>query len=222
MDKFRNRYRIPSARAPWWNYSADAAYFITICTANRQPFFGQIITGSDGIPVMNLSPLGKIALECWLQIPEHFPFVILDAFVVMPDHVHGILVFNKTGLTDGDNGNNVEAQYFAPLPGATTGGDDTEAQNVAPLRGGTMPRDNASSSNKFGSQSQNLASVVRGYKTGVTVCARKLDPTFGWQSRFYDHIIRDEHSWRRIAAYICENPLKWETGDPMPGDPEDR
>jgi len=63
--------------------------------------------------------------------------------------------------------------------------------------------------NKFGPQSKNLASIVRGFKSGVTINARKINTGFGWQSRFYDHIIRNDESFQRIANYIVNNPAKW-------------
>lgn len=91
-NKFQNKYRIPSARAPWWDYGNNAAYFVTICTRNREHYFGEIIQHT-----MRLTEIGKQAEICWNEIPEHFPFVIMDEFVVMPNHVHGILVFNKNG-----------------------------------------------------------------------------------------------------------------------------
>jgi hypothetical protein len=94
-DKFQNKYRIPSARAQWWDYSANAAYFVTICTANKEHFFGEIANGE-----MQLSETGKMAHDFWSEIPNHFPFVILGEFVVMPNHVHGIVIIDKPIITD--------------------------------------------------------------------------------------------------------------------------
>ena len=74
-DKYRNKYRIPSARAPWWDYGSNAAYFITICTGNRNHFFGEIINGT-----MQLSHIGVLADQYWYEIPDHFPFARLDAW----------------------------------------------------------------------------------------------------------------------------------------------
>ena len=89
-DKYQNKYRIQSARLPSWNYSSNAAYFITICTVNREHYFGEIIQHN-----MQLSEIGKKANDNWLDIPNHFSFVVLDAFVIMPNHVHGIIVIDK-------------------------------------------------------------------------------------------------------------------------------
>jgi REP element-mobilizing transposase RayT len=88
-DKFKNKYRIPSARWRKWDYGANGAYFVTICTAHRERFFGKIADGK-----MTLSEIGRTAHDYWTQIPEHFPFVVLDAFVIMPNHVHGIIVID--------------------------------------------------------------------------------------------------------------------------------
>ena len=76
-------------------------------------------------------------------------------------------------------------------------GSNVEMQNFASLR------------NKFGPQSQNLASIIRGYKTGVTINARNINPEFAWQSNYHDHIIRDENVYQNISNYIIENPKKW-------------
>ena len=86
MEKYQNKYRSASARAAWWNYGSNAAYFVTICTQNRIHYFGKIVNNE-----MILSELGKYAQSCWHEIPNHFPFVQLGGFVVMPDHIHGII-----------------------------------------------------------------------------------------------------------------------------------
>jgi len=88
--KFKNKYRIPSNRLKYWDYGNNAAYFITICTQNREHFFGKINNGE-----MHLNELGEIATRFWLDIPKHFPFIELGNFVVMPNHTHGILIIDK-------------------------------------------------------------------------------------------------------------------------------
>jgi len=173
MDKFKGKYRIPSARWAAWDYSSNAAYFVTICVANRAHDFGEITDSG-----MTLSPLGQSALVCWNEIPAHFPFVELGEFIVMPNHVHGIVVINK------------------PVSDAIV-----ETQNIASLRNGPK--------NRFGPQSQNLASIVRGYKIGVTKFARQNGIPFVWQARYHDHVIRNMGEYERIYQYILDNPQKW-------------
>jgi REP element-mobilizing transposase RayT len=179
--KFKNQYRIKSARLQHWDYGSNAAYFITICTANKAHYFGEVVEGK-----MQLSEIGRFAEKCWHEIPEHFPFAVLDGFVVMPNHVHGIIVIDKpVGMQT------VETQNIASLP---------THENIASLQ---------QNQNKFGPQSQNLAAIVRGYKIGVTKLAKSLQISFAWQARFYDHVIRED-SYFRIAEYIQNNPLKWQ------------
>ena len=76
-----------SMRLPDRDYRQPGAYFITICTKNRARTFGAVISGT-----VHLSPEGEIAQGLWLAIPRHFPNAQLDTFVVMPDHIHGILI----------------------------------------------------------------------------------------------------------------------------------
>ncbi len=159
MALFKNKYRIESTRLKGWDYSSPGAYFVTIVTKNRACYFGNIKNDA-----MHLNELGEIAKQCFEKIPEHFPFVSLDVFVIMPNHVHGIIIINN------------------PLP--------------------------SSSDNRFGPQSKNLASIVRGYKIGVTKYAKKNNIPFQWQPRYYDHIIRDEKSLNNIRQYIIQDPSR--------------
>ena len=92
MDKkYNNKYRIPSARLQTWDYGWNAAYFVTICTHNRQNFFGEISDGS-----IHLSEIGKIAHTYWNEIPEHFPSIELAEFIAMPNHIHGIIIIDNS------------------------------------------------------------------------------------------------------------------------------
>jgi putative transposase len=96
MEKFRNKYRIPSARWQNWDYGSNAAYYVTICTRYHKCDFGKIVLSPK--KSMQYSELGSMAYQYWTEIPSHFPFVDLDAFVIMPNHIHGIVVINKTGV----------------------------------------------------------------------------------------------------------------------------
>ena len=94
-DRFRDKYRIPSTRLQNWDYGWAGAYFITVCTKNRVPYFGEISNGK-----MELSPVGVLADVFWYEIKNHAQNVELDAFVVMPNHVHGILILNKIDVPE--------------------------------------------------------------------------------------------------------------------------
>jgi putative transposase len=178
-EKYQNKYRIETTRATWWDYAGKGAYFITICTKNREWFFGEIRDG-----MMNYSEIGNIALLEWGKTPEIRPDmnIILDAFVVMPNHMHGIIVIGD------DGGGGCRDAMHCVSTGKTAG----------------------KTANHFGPQSKNLGSVIRGYKSAVTTYARKNNIPFGWQSRFHDHIIRNEHEFQRIRNYILNNPRNWE------------
>ena len=88
--KFRDRYRIKTARLPQFNYGQNGYYFVTICTKNREEYFGQVIDDT-----VRLSDIGEIAHRCWMEIPIHFSCVNIDEFIVMPNHIHGILAITK-------------------------------------------------------------------------------------------------------------------------------
>jgi REP element-mobilizing transposase RayT len=92
-EKFQNKYRNGTFRAKWWDYGWNAAYFITICTQNREHFFGHKENGK-----MILSKTGEIATALWNDIPNHHQFVELGEFVIMPNHIHGILIINKPNM----------------------------------------------------------------------------------------------------------------------------
>lgn len=95
MDKNNKIYRSPSNRAQWWDYSNNGTYFITICTKNRINYFGTILQGET-----ILNSLGQSVLRCWNDIPIYHPYVILDTFIIMPNHIHGILHINNINTFD--------------------------------------------------------------------------------------------------------------------------
>jgi REP element-mobilizing transposase RayT len=186
---FRNKYRIGSRRLSYWDYGSNASYFVTICCKNKNHFFGEIVDGK-----MNLSDIGFLANKFWLEIPGHFPFVELGAFVVMPDHMHGIIIIYKTGRTD-----------------VATSNLDVATSNLDVV---TSKMDNVTSTSaaKQKWQPQTLGVIVNQYKRIVTIRARKLDVGFAWQPLYYDHIIRNDLSFYRISKYIDDNPINWKKG----------
>ncbi len=196
MAKFQNKYRNESARAQWWNYGNEGAYFITICTKNRERFFGEIING-----IMHLSHLGVLADVFWHEIPHHSPNVKLGAFVVMPNHIHGILILNgNVGTLNGNVGTlhatSLRQQQQRPSslsqpPNPETIIKNQQMANISP-------------------QSGTVSAIIRAYKSAVTKHANRLGIENGWQPRFHDHIIRNDIEYQRIHNNIVNNPLKWE------------
>ena len=174
-DKYKSKYRVSSARLNGWDYGSHGLYFVTICTKDRIPYFGEIVKNlnpapetpeTQSIASLQKSEIGEVAFNNWLSIPAYHPYVELDEFVIMPDHVHGILFLNRPEKSD-----------WQP--------------------------------NKFGSQSQNLASIIRGYKASVKQFATLNGIEFGWQPRYYDRVIRNEKEHQGICGYIYDNPDNW-------------
>ncbi len=170
MKHYTNIHNRQSIRLKGYDYSLPGMYFITICTNKRKNLFGNIEKSK-----MYLSDIGIIVDKCWHEIPSHFPFVELDEFVIMPNHIHGIIEI-VVGTQDFVS---LQSKYF-------------ENPN-----------------RKFGVQSMNLSSIIRGFKIGVKKWATINNVNFAWQTRFYDHIIRNEKDLNRIREYIIYNPLKW-------------
>lgn len=190
MTLFKNKYRVESTRLYNWDYSQEGFYFITICTKNRQLFFGNVNKEE-----MILNNVGKIVKHEWLQTEKIRDNVLLDKFVVMPNHLHGIIVIDyqiKNNVeTHGNDRNN-----DVPI--------NVETHGNASLPGGYK--------NKFGPQSNNLSAIIRGFKGAAKNLIRRQYPriNFAWQARFYDHIIRREKSLQNIRKYIDDNPARWE------------
>ncbi|MGB0862433.1 MAG: transposase [Saprospiraceae bacterium] len=174
--KQKNRKNI---RWRTWDYRWDGAYFITICTANQEHFFGKIENKK-----MILSPAGALADIFWHEIPKHAIGVTLDAFVVMPNHIHGIIILkNET----------------EPLPVKPRAGEPDIMRSPDELR---FQRPGVNS----------ISTMVGGYKSVVTKHINRLElqEGWGWQGRFYDKVIRSEQMFNRIQNYILTNIENWD------------
>jgi REP element-mobilizing transposase RayT len=187
-DKFQNKYRIASTRLQHWDYGWTAACFVTICTKNRVSFFGEVKEGK-----MQLSHVGIIADICWHEIKQHAENIELDVFVVMPNHVHGILILNGS-LPDVM----VETRHALSLP------SPSPSQSSA-------PPEKSIGQKRFQNQGKNtLSSIIGGYKSAMTKHSHRLGFDFAWQVSFHDHVIQDEQSLFRIQNYILNNPGNWD------------
>jgi putative transposase len=165
-----------SIRIPDYDYSKEGFYFVTICCQDMVCRFGYVVDGK-----MVLNECGKIAKECWEKIPNHFLLARLHSFVIMPNHIHGIIEITE----------NVGAKNFSP----NIQNVSESAKNFSPLR----------------SPSKSIGSIVRGFKIGVTKWIRQNTNVYKlWQRNYYEHVIRNEHSYNKITEYIHTNPLKWE------------
>lgn len=194
QGKFQNKYRISSIRAQWWDYGWNGAYFITICTQNREHYFGEIQNNK-----MILSHVGIIADLLWHQIPKHHKNVELGDFVVMPNHIHGILIIDKQlDNVNVDNMDNVETGHALSLP------------SIQMLQTSSPVEFQKPGLKRFQNIGKNIiSSIVGSYKSAVTKHANRLGYTHQWQKLFYDNIIRDNNQYQRISDYIVSNPENW-------------
>lgn len=170
-----------SIRLKGYDYAHAGAYFVTLVTRGRECIFGEIVDGE-----MRANPLGEIAAYYWQELPRHFALVTMDAFVVMPNHAHGIIM-----IAADSTGEASAAQV-----------SDTSRRSSA----------DASPLRPIGTQSGSLGAVVQNFKSVTTRKINQRRATPGapvWQRNYYERIIRDEAELNRIRRYIVENPLRW-------------
>jgi putative transposase len=195
--KFKGKYRIASNRLKGWDYGAPGYYFVTICTKNQVPWFGEIKGGE-----MFLSELGMIIekeLETTVQIR---PNVSLDAWVVMPNHVHAILIIRE------ENRESVETPHLSietPHLSVETPHLPVETPHLSV----ETPRWGVSNTNRNW-RPGTLGAIINQYKSKCTKRIHAMGRNdFAWQTRYYDHIIRNEKTLESIRSYILGNPIKW-------------
>lgn len=189
MELYRNKYLVKSTRLHEWDYSSSGCYFVTICTRNRVCVLGEINGGRDvacNVSTVKLSGIGKIVQQNWLEIPQHFKFIKLDEFIIMPNHVHGIVIIT-------DNKDNFRRDVACNV--------STSGITMAPI----FP--------KRGSLSTVIRSYKASV---TKWCNENNIANFAWQDRYYEHIIRNEQSLAGIRKYIVYNPLKWESDEENP------
>ena len=221
-DRFHDKYRISSARLRNWDYGWNGHYFITICTAGHDPYFGVIENKK-----MVFSEIGILVRTEWDKSFVLRPGLYCDTYVTMPNHIHAILRIDNddfggfvethscASLRDnndaspdinddfGDFGDFAETHSGASLPNNNDIFCDFETHSGASLQG---------NKSKFGvarRSPKSISSFVACFKSMVTMNARKINSGFGWQTRFHDHIIRNEEEYQRIASYIENNPVNW-------------
>lgn len=182
MPKFDpQKHHRRSVRLKGYDYSQAGAYFVTIVTWQREFLFGSIVNGE-----MRLNERGKIVDECWHEIPNHFDNVELGAFIVMPNHVHGIIVIvERRGAVTAPDDKNL-------------GGETPPLRTFNPTLGQIVAY--------FKYQSTKEMNISA--NTGVVT-------TF-WQRNYYEHIIRDEKDLKNKSEYIQANPILWEQDDENP------
>ena len=188
-DRFKHHRH--SIRLRGYDYTQVGAYFITIVThaSCRECLFGDIADGE-----MQTTDLGRVVAECWDALPSHFPNVELDEFVVMPNHLHGIVVI-------GDDASAGRGEAFFVVQ-----------KNASPLQ--PQP-----SSPPHGTASGSVGAIIQNFKSVSTRKINALRDTAGapvWHRNYYEHIVRNEKSLNVIRKYISANPAHWANDDENP------
>jgi putative transposase len=190
MSEYKSKSNRRSIRLKEYDYTSPGWYYITICTHNRECLFGEVIKGK-----MVLSPIGKTVQEYWLQIPNHLPNIELDEYVIMPNHIHGIIIINDKNVN-----NRRGVRSNAPTNPNITINPDNYFSQISPKSG-------------------SLSTIIRSYKSAVTKRVNELHNTAGaklWQRGYYDRIIRNDWELYEIRKYIINNPLKWHLDNENP------
>lgn len=199
-DKHHRR----SIRLKGYDYSQEGAYFVTICAKDRACLFGEVQDGE-----MRLNEAGQMAANDWIVLPERFPTVQIDEFVVMPNHLHGIIIL--TGHNDETRTNN--AVVGAPLMGA-------RLPDVAQFRAGIGERggtDDAMPGTTLGDVTGAYKSITTNhYIIGVKQNGWPSFPGKLWQRNYYERIIRNNEELNRIRKYIINNPANWQQNKKNP------
>ena len=190
---YKNKYRIESARCQNLDFNSNGYYFVTICTQNREHFFGDVVADK-----VQLSPVGKIVAEEWQKTEQIRSYIELDEWVIMPNHLHGIIIIKNQpapSLVETPHRGVSQQATFHQQPAETFHRNVSTATRAAKSR--LKPK--------------SLGSIIGQIKTACTkgIWEAGFDD-FEWQDRFYDHIIRDDESVHYIREYILNNPLKWD------------
>lgn len=209
-------YNLPqrkSPRATWHDYNGGR-YFVTFCTKNHELYFGDVVDGR-----MELSEIGEYALQCIEKIPKINDNVAVPEFVVMPNHIHMIVIIDNPIEWPDD-----ERLPQCDSPTAQNGNMMHDSGSVGLSYQGSRNQDNRWEESiiddfQLGKNEEmqrrsiccgRLSRIIGQYKSTVTKYANEHDTKFAWQPRFHDHIIRNWTEMNHIAQYIQHNPMKWE------------
>ena len=208
-DKYLNKYRISSNRLRGWNYAQSGHYFITIVTYGRKHLFGKIVDGQ-----MILNPIGEIVNAEFLKSFELRKELYLGGYVIMPNHIHAILILDKEESVKEDAKTSAYgiaqrepksiSSFVAGFKSSSINRIDDwiDAVNAQNRNGGNVGGGNVGDGNV---ETHGRASLPRLH--GIKKF-NKNNPL--WQNNYHDHIIRNETEYRRISEYIVNNPLKWD------------
>lgn len=203
-------------RLQGWDYSQEGVYFITVCTQNREYLFGEIRQDS-----MQLNASGTMVIEVWDRLPERFPFMELDARVLMSNHLHAIVVIDRRG----ESCIRPSARHPQNIIHFDQGDHLDRGEHQVRPYGKIRPRGTAAGS--IGRIVQAFKSITtHRYLRGIREYGWQPFPGKLWQRNYYERIVRDEEEWQSISEYIAANPINWamdrenrEAGKTSPDEP---
>ena len=236
MERFINKYRIQSNRMPQWDYSGNGIYFITLVTQNRECNLGQIIKKQSQPPYIALSDFGTIVNNEWLKSFEIRNELFLDEYIIMPNHLHAIVVLDNSQINDSDGTDDTVGTHGTDdtdgVGGThgTHGTDDTDGVGGTHGTHGTHGTDvethgraslRPPHQTKLFRKPKSISSFIAGFKSAINSKIDDYIDEFGldipkynrynhfFQPNYHDHIIRNDTEHIRIKNYIINNPLKW-------------
>jgi REP element-mobilizing transposase RayT len=183
------KYNRHSIRMKGYDYSLPGAYFVTLISFHTEYLFGEVKNGE-----LLQSDIGGLIKDCWMGLPIFFEHIRLDEQVLMPNHLHGIIIID-TALGKGEAFSDIEPIEV-----------EAESENASPLR----PR---------GTQPGLLGAIIQNFKSVSTRMANKRYFEPGnkiWQRDYYERIIRNERELNAIRQYIRDNPLNWDLDSENP------
>lgn len=183
-----------SIRLRNYDYSSAGAYFVTICTWNHECLLGDIVDGA-----IRLNDFGTLVDGCWQTITAYHNQVVLDAFVIMPNHIHGIITI-------------VGAQFIAP---------NSNIAAELEIHQGAKGAINQGAKGAKGAinRAPTVGEMIRGFKARCTHMINKIRENTGcpvWQRNYYERVLRNDNELTRAREYIINNPLKWNDDDNNP------
>jgi len=216
MEKFKDKYRIHSNRMPGWDYARGGKYYVTICTRNRVCCFGDVVNGE-----MKLNKMGEIAGKYWREIPMCFSKTYLDEYVVMPNHVHGIIVMKRLHWNNATERPECRDETSSRLINEHICDFEHRDETWSRLYILENIPENIPKNEKMAAISPkpgSLSVIIGGWKSKCTKEFKEMGHGgwFAWQPRFHDEIIRSDKRLQQIRAYIHNNPANWNTDDKNP------
>jgi len=182
-------------------------YYVTVCTGGRKCLFGQVLDGG-----IVLTAIGEAVRRSWLAIPDHFPNVALDACVIMPNHVHGIIMIEAKAVPTGVDQGFRQRRAWQAVRSIESCRDDPQAiraRHASPLQ---EPRAGCPGKGTIGA-------IVGSFKSAAAREAKRIPGEASldlWQRGYYEHIISSESGLNQIRRYIAENPANWSTDEENP------